>query len=169
MQLRVETVVLDCLLKAQKYFPHSFEIPVINYNLRGRSAGQAVTNSNGTSILRLNPILLAENFEDSLANTVPHEMAHIIADSRYGLSIKPHGSEWKHIMIHVLGANPTRTHHYDVSNVALRTRKVEKFVYSCGCKTHTLSAIKHNRMLRNPDTYICRICKGKLFFQHFLP
>jgi SprT protein len=92
----------------------------IRFDLRGGAAGQARGGGRGPWIIRYNPILLRENPESFIAETVPHEVAHMVAYLRYGRSIRPHGPEWRAIMAQ-FGAEPERCHRYDLSGVARRT------------------------------------------------
>jgi SprT protein len=81
-------------------------------------------------------------------------VAHVIAHQRFGPRIQPHGPEWRAIM-QDLGADPSRCHNYDVSGLA--QRRLAYFDYQCGCMTHRLSSIRHNRITRG-QRYLCRRC-----------
>ncbi|MBS1201819.1 MAG: hypothetical protein H6R22_328 [Chromatiaceae bacterium] len=112
--------------------------PEICFDLRGRTAGQVRFGRGRPCMIRYNLVLLRENTDAFLAETVPHEVAHLIAFARYGSRIRPHGSEWRAVMEY-LGAEP----------------------YHCGCRNHRLSSIRHNRVLAG-YTYLCRRCSGPL-------
>jgi SprT protein len=130
----------------------------IRFDQRGRAAGQARFGLRTPWVIRYNPILLAENPREFIAETVPHEVAHVAAFARYSDHIRPHGREWQAIMRH-LGAEPRRCHDYDVT--ATSHRKVRRFDYHCDCRDHQLTSIRHNRVLAG-QTYICRSCAQPL-------
>ena len=129
--------------------------PTISYDLRGQSAGQANYRHN---VIRLNRELLEKYTTDFIDQTVPHEFAHLVAYRVYGSRIKPHGNEWRSIMV-ALGATPSRTHKYEAS----KTRHLKKYMYKCNCqgKQHELTSIRHNRVRRGAG-YLCRACKSVL-------
>jgi SprT protein len=132
--------------------------PEIRFDLRGRAAGQARFGPGKLTQIRFNALLLAENPREFIAQTVPHECAHVLAFSRHGRGIRPHGPEWQAIMLR-WGAEPERCHRFDVSSVT--TRQVREFDYHCDCREHRLSAIRHHRVLGG-QVYLCRRCAGPL-------
>lgn len=81
--------------------------PTIKFDLRGTTAGRAWYPQ---CILQFNPILMLKN-EGFIAQTVPHEVAHLAAFHKYGMSIQPHGREWQLIM-RLLGQKPKRCHNF---------------------------------------------------------
>ena len=129
--------------------------PIISYDLRGLSAGQANCRENK---IRLNCELLEKHAADFVNHTVPHELAHLIAHRVYGHRINPHGNEWRSVM-KSLGVDPSRTHKYEVS----KTRQIRRYTYYCNCpdKKHELTSIRHNR-IRRGTKYLCGRCKGFL-------
>lgn len=134
----------------------------IRFDLRGRAAGQARYGTRqgigGPWIIRYNPVLLRENPDSFIAQTVPHELAHVVAFVRHGHRIRPHGPEWRAIM-EQFGAAPERCHRYDLARIPRRATRV--FPYHCGCGEHQLSSIRHHRVLAG-QTYLCRRCAGPL-------
>ena len=135
----------------------------------GRVAATANYSSN---LLNFNQVLLDENTEDFIKQTVPHEVAHLIAGTVFpkiirrmveGRIIKgsPHGKEWATIM-RMLGANPNRCHNYDISSVV---RKRITFDYRCdGCgRVFPMGKIRHKRQLQCPEKSLYFHCPdGKL-------
>lgn len=130
----------------------------IRFDLRGRTAGQVRFCRGQPWVIRYNPVLLRENTDDFLTQTVPHEVAHLIAFACHGPRIRPHGPEWRAVMKY-LGAEPQRCHRFDVTGVA--SRRLREFEYHCGCRNHVLSSIRHNRVLAG-YTYLCRRCSAPL-------
>ena len=130
----------------------------IRFDLRGKSAGQARIPYRGRPVIRYNPQLLWENGERFLSRTVPHEVAHIIAQRLYGARIRPHGKEWQAVML-LFGADPSRCHDYDISHVT--TRRLTHYAYHCACREHALTSIRHKRILAG-QTYYCNVCRRTL-------
>lgn len=100
--------------------------PIVKFDLRGTKAGEAWA---GHGIVRFNPILLDENPEHFVRQTVGHEIAHLAARTKYGNGISSHGVEWRNIMYR-LGLPAKRCHNYDVSTVTGRKRNslaIERF------------------------------------------
>jgi len=145
--------------QASELFGRKFaEIPVL-FDLRGRAAGMYRVR-NGERVIRYNPFIFTRYFEDNLEQTVPHEVAHYIADLVYGFhNIRPHGPEWKDIM-RFFGADTRATSQYDVEG--LPGRKFRHFHYRCRCQLHSLTSRRHNRVERNQARYFCRQCGGRL-------
>ncbi|MDC0219965.1 SprT-like domain-containing protein, partial [Verrucomicrobia bacterium] len=138
-----------------------FEIkidPTISYDLRGQAAGQANYRHN---VIRLNRELLEKYTADFIDQTVPHEFGHLVAYRVYGSRIKPHGKEWKSVVL-ALGAKPVRTHSYEVTP----TRRLKRFRYQCDCpdSTYEITSVRHNRILRE-HIYLCKKCGSSLRLQ----
>ena len=141
-------------LKAQELYSVNIE-PSVSFDLRGQSAGQA---SYRTNRIRLNRQLLEKYTTEFVVQTVPHEFAHLVAHKKFGRRIKPHGHEWRSVMI-ALGAKPSRTHNFAVSP----TRKLRRYMFQCNChdKKHELTSIRYNR-IRRGVIYYCPACKRPL-------
>lgn len=148
------------LALAEKLFGRSFPPVAVRFDLRGRTAGMYRVRKELREI-RFNPWLFAKYPEDSFATTIPHEVAHYVADLLYGLrSIRPHGREWRAIM-QAFGADDSATCRYDLSGIPAG-RTVQRFRYRCGCRSHELSSYRHNRVRRRQSLYHCRACGGPL-------
>jgi SprT protein len=144
---------------ASDFFQRPFAAIPIAFDLKGRAAGMYKVDR-GTRLLRFNPYLFAKYFQDNLANTVPHEVAHYISDVLHGLRhIRPHGKEWQAIM-HVLGAMPERTHNFNMQGIP--TRQQQRFNYRCQCQVYQLTTRRHNMIQKGQRRYLCRYCHGEL-------
>ncbi|KPB54250.1 SprT family zinc-dependent metalloprotease [Pseudomonas syringae] len=153
LNARVET----CYQQAEAFFKRTFKRPVVSFQLRGQKAGVAHLHEN---LLRFNPQLYKENAEDFLRQTVPHEVAHLIAHQLFGGSIQPHGEEWQLIMRGVYELPPNRCHTY-----AVKRRSVIRYIYRCPCpdSDFPFSAQRHS-MIRKGRCYLCRRCREPLVF-----
>ncbi len=151
---KTESIVLDTLLLAETNLGiDSIPFPTITYGVQGRCAGKA---NSGAWEIKLNMILYIQNIEDFTINTIPHEVAHLIADKYY--YSRGHDKSWKYVMEH-LGLSATRCHNYDTSHV--KKRNIRKFSYTCNCTTHKVG-IRVHRKLQAGSRYTCKRCKRPL-------
>jgi len=145
--------------KANVLYCKSMSYPEVSFDLRGATAGQACYSK---WTIRINAVLLVENWDTIFDRTIPHEVAHLVARglySKYG-RIKPHGREWKSVM-RKFGKEPSRCHSYDVSNSTART-VARDYIYKCPCKTYDLTIIRHRRMQSGRRKYSCPRCHTPL-------
>lgn len=131
----------------------------VRHDLRGRNAGEAWPRER---LLRFNPVLGAENWDDFLKNTVAHEVAHLLACWRDGNRALGHGPVWREAMA-LFGCEPRRCHGYDTTNSTLWSQR--RWPYRCGCnENHLLSTTRHNRIAGKRRTYLCVFCGERLRF-----
>lgn len=138
---------------AEQYFKTSFPRPVVQFTLRGKSAGTAHLQLNK---LRFNPVLLEENISAFIDDVVPHEISHLICFQVFG-RVKPHGVEWQSIMRRVYHRAPKTTHKLDTLSV-----RGKQFEYFCGCGSVQLSIRRHNNVVRGKSQYRCKTCQHML-------
>lgn len=147
--------------QASELFARNFAVVPVIFDLRGRAAGMYRLR-NGERVIRYNPFIFERYFEDNLAQTVPHEVAHYIADIVHGFTnIRPHGPEWRQIM-QFFGADTRATCQYDLEG--LPVRKYRQFQYRCACREHALTSRRHNRIERKQARYFCKYCGGGLAY-----
>jgi len=104
-QRAVHLATERCLRRAGELCGRDFASIPVTFDLTGRSAGMYRVR-HGRRSIRYNPYLFAKYFEDNLAVTVPHEVAHYVTDMLYGLHrVRPHGMEWQAVM-RSLGVEP---------------------------------------------------------------
>jgi SprT protein len=165
IDVRQQELVLEqthlYIKRAGEIFGQGFDAIPVLFNLRGRCAGMYCVKHRQRQI-RYNPHIFAKYFEDNLAVTVPHEVAHYVIDCLYGIrKVRPHGAEWKNLMLS-FGADTSRTCRYDFSGIPVKEEK--RYDYQCSCKTHQLTARRHNRVLKKRMHYLCKSCNGKLIY-----
>ncbi|GGP92076.1 SprT family zinc-dependent metalloprotease [Shewanella ulleungensis] len=153
LQLQILAKVESDYQLAENYFKRVFPRPVVQFSLRGKSAGTAHLQTNR---LRFNPVLLTENPHVFLSEVVPHEISHLLCYQLFG-RVKPHGKEWQSIMTATFKVPPKTTHQLNVQSVS-----GQQFDYFCGCGNTTLSIRRHNRVQRGQTQYRCRRCKQTL-------
>jgi SprT protein len=154
-QAQVIAATNRCIGQASAIYGREFKTLPVDFDLSGRCAGMYQVRG-AVRRIRFNPWLFAKYFQDSIGDTVTHEVAHYIVDSLYGLKrVKPHGSEWKKVM-RDLGAVPRATGNYDLSGIP--TRQYQRFAYSCGCRTHQLTIMRHRKIVKRRAKYLCQFC-----------
>lgn len=129
-------------------------IPV-TCDLRGRAAGQVRWQGRTPLVIRYNLAIAGMQPEEFLAQTVPHEVAHVITGLKHG-KVQPHGPEWRAVMRHLGVTDPQRCHSFKTPPT--QVRRQHRWAYRCACMTHELSATRHNRVQRGEQTYLCRRC-----------
>lgn len=154
LQKTVETVN-----KINAHYKINLKVPKIYYDIKGTNAGMAKFPA---MTLHLNPKLLLNNLEDSIINTIPHEVCHLGVFQR-SIELKKkfpkgHGAEWK-LMMWVVGADAKTYHKYDVSELK---KTMSKYHYQCNCEEgHVVSKILHNK-IQAGSTRKCIKCNVKL-------
>lgn len=153
IKIRVFQKVVECITKLEKHYNIKLHRPKLLFEKRGTVA--AVANSDNWYI-NINPVLLNENTDDFIENTVPHEVAHLACDRVYPGECDPraaHGPRWKELM-DVLGAKAETFHRYDVTNSRVpRTNTVYRYACS-GCnKTFDVGLRRHTRLIANPASF----------------
>ncbi len=161
-QHEVCTRVSDYLNLSETIFEQSFPAVPVKFDLKGRASGMYVVR-NKCSYIRFNPYIFSKYYEQALNTTVPHEVAHYVADVLYGIKhIKPHGVEWQEIM-QAFGVVPKATGDYDLTGIPVRRQ--QRFHYRCRCMNHQITASRHNRIRRGHAAYHCRCCGSVLVLQ----
>ncbi|WP_461572982.1 SprT family zinc-dependent metalloprotease [Sulfuricaulis sp.] len=156
LDLRLHTAVEACYRRAEMHFRRCFERPRLSYQLRGLAAAAAYPAQNA---IRINRLLLEQNTDDYLQNTVPHEVSHLVAYRLHGRRIAPHGAEWAAIMREVYGLEPRRCHDYDV-----RLNMKVVYRYGCGCDAEHALGVRRHKSAERGRRYYCRRCRQALRF-----
>lgn len=168
-QQRVCHEVERYLRLAEQVYSRAFESIDVRFDIKGKTAGMykvrmatkksfmGVRVSNDVQrVIRFNPWLFAKYPEDSWQNTIPHEVAHYLADCLYGLrNIRPHGKEWQQVM-QDLGAEPIVRASYDLSGIPVR--KMRRYLYQCACREVSLTHHRHKKIVNGEQSYRCRDC-----------
>lgn len=140
---------------------HDVTLPALELRLDVRGSAWGYYSRKGQRCsVRLNPVLCAEHFEETLSDVIPHELAHFAVDQMYLRRRKPHGPEWRKVMQSLGIADPSVTHVKDVSHLAIRRQT--RHAYRCDCQLHQLTSTRHNRVLKGIQQYQCRRCGSQL-------
>lgn len=158
-QQQVLQATRDCLQQACQLFDLRYIKIPISFDLRGRAAGMYQVRR-GRQRIRYNPWIFSLHYQANLNETIPHEVAHFMADRLFGMSnIRPHGKEWQTIM-RTLGVEPRATADFDLTGVPQRRQR--RYRYHCNCREYELTTIRHNRICRHQASYRCRYCGAEL-------
>ena len=167
LKSRLDARVAECQHLVTAIHP---DFPAVDCTLftRRRAAGLAFGNEHR---IALNEVLLLENPEPMLRDTVAHEFAHIVVWWRY-LQDKneapprvmvptptAHGAEWQTVMRYVFDVEPARCHRFDTSNTGARAQR--RWEYRCECQMHLITTSKHRRA-QDGARYVCADCKSVL-------
>lgn len=148
--------------RAREFYGIRLPEAEIDFSLRGRCAGQAKVGR-GSTLLRINLTLLTENLADFLAQTIPHEVAHLVvnwqARNKRGRP-RPHGPEWQRVMQCCYGLQPVRCHTYATTPARFVPRN---YLYRCSCREHRLTGITHKRISQHGQAW-CKSCGTTLAF-----
>lgn len=126
----------------EKYGIENFEDNVeIRFDLRGVVAGKALyKRSTGESILWFNADAYDKEPIDMINNTIPHEIAHLVA-AITGLG-KGHDKGWARIC-ESLGGESKRCHSYNLE----KARKFRQFLYVLDSGREVkVKTVMHNRI-----------------------
>lgn len=134
--------------KIAEDFDIDFQPPKILFNKRGTAAGTAYYYENE---IRFNMVMLIENMEEFVRQTVVHEICHILDYQLFG-ETSHHGRNWQDLMIH-FGLQPKRCHSYSTDSV-----RSYGGLYMCDCQEYKLSKIRHNKQKSGKASYHCKKC-----------
>ncbi|PKF61763.1 SprT family zinc-dependent metalloprotease [Psychromonas sp. psych-6C06] len=141
-------------IEAECFFNRPFIRPTYLFNQRGKAAGTAHLQRN---LIKINPILFANNKKEFFAQVIGHEVAHLITFQHYG-KVRPHGKEWQHVMTQAFRLPALTTHQLNIDDVVGK-----QFPYRCLCSTHKLTIRRHNKVLKGTQ-YLCKKCRSILHF-----
>lgn len=133
--------------------------PEYRFDLTGRSAGQVLWPKRRPPQIRYNLKIALLQPEAFVAETVPHEIAHLVTGVCYR-GARPHGPEWRRVMAFFGIEQAKRCHEFHIDPALTRTQR--RWIYRCACDTHQLSTTRHNRICSGRQTYLCRRCGNQL-------
>lgn len=168
---QVLQLVAKLLFQANARWGVSMPAPEVAFDLRGTTAGMAVYPRAGATHaprLRFNAVLLRDNAAEFFADTVPHEVAHLVNRALEaktpGAKWDSHGPQWQAVM-RSFGVEPSRCHDLDVR----AARVGGSWRFRCACRTFELGKRKAMGLLQ--ETAVtgttstgCRACKTMLVF-----
>ncbi len=156
---RLRQATEDCLKQARPLLAERGRrmlTVLVHCDLHGHAAGQVRHHPGGHIEIRYNLDIARLQPEVFVAQTVPHEVAHVLTGWLYDQRVRPHGPEWQAMMRH-LGSEPKRCHDFALTDTDSLHRQ-RRWAYHCACRKHLLSTTRHNRIRRGQRQYQCRDC-----------
>lgn len=156
--------LIDTIYKKGSYSNELFRKTVnVKYSTTlGKVAGRAHYKNN---MIELNAIMMHDNMDEFMNETIPHEFAHLAVNYTYANAKQAHGPEFRAVC-RQLGAQGTTYHNMNTVN-AVRAKDPAKklFSYKCddGCKTFNFTQIRHTKV-KNGTRYLCTSCRKVLKF-----
>lgn len=151
-----EILVRNCIEAAEDRYGKMPHID-IRCDIRARAAGWA-ENINGKLILRFNREMIANHWEHAIKDTIPHEVAHIVAFCFPELGAKNHNNSWKSIC-RSLGGSGERCHSLELSYAKKRNRHI--YVTDSGYEV--LISTRHHNKIQRGKTIIATKTKEVIF------
>jgi SprT protein len=161
LKQEVEARVRAYREQALEHFGRTMPTISVRFTDKGTAAGNAKLFRDGSAIVTFSEPMLEHHGEEFMRETVPHEVAHIVAGVLARMDrkrIRPHGREWQAVMRTVFGVEPERTHSFDTSGCKVRReRKLPAF---CECRQFTELGVRRlKRCIREGVRYRCPKCK----------
>lgn len=156
-----ENILDECIGRLPKNYRDQLQRPVISYFRNSPTAGRA----RGKRHLELNQDLLEQDQDETLMETLPHELAHLLVHQTCDYPTKPHGREWQYFM-ELLGCDTTVCHRMEQPDLV--RKKQHRHAYECSCMIHKVSSTKHNQMLFKGRGRKCTRCGSELVFKESL-
>lgn len=142
LRLRAREVIAQYVERGNAEQGSKLRMPTCSFDLTGTTAGLADFRRNH---VRLNAVLLMENTQLFITDTIPHEVAHLVCRNLHGAEVASHGPEWQRVMRR-FGIAPKRTHAMDTKNAV--TSVVYEF--KCACvKPHEIKEARAKRYKRS--------------------
>lgn len=172
LKIQVHRKIAECISKIESHYKVRLHRPKVLFSRRGTIA--AVANS-ANWLVDFNPVLLNENVDEFVANTVPHEVAHLACDIIYpepdpkSGKRDVHGKRWQELMS-LLGVKPNLYHSYDVTNAKIR-RKITRYRYVCNCckKAIDVGPRRHATLQANPSAFWHTVCGSEALLTYSGP
>jgi predicted SprT family Zn-dependent metalloprotease len=132
-------VVAEALAFAESRLPLR-ERPRVRWRRYPVTAGRAYL---AEGVICLSQLILTTR--ERIWETVLHEYAHLYVFERWGLSVRPHGKEWKEAMRR-LGVEARRTHSYECLPSQRPRRTLVYVCQSCGEEIPRVRPLKRGRL-----------------------
>lgn len=121
----------------------------ISYNLRGRAAGMAcckierATGKVSDLELRFNREAMQKDWLYMVRETIPHEVAHLVAYAKPELGAKNHNTQWRRIS-QALGCRGERCHTMKLTPA----KRVTRYRYRTDTGAEVIAGPKHHKQIQ---------------------
>lgn len=179
LQVRFADKIRACIVLAEAHYKRKFSMPKINYNSAGTTAGTA---DYSRWQINISWPLFIRNIDETIDNTGPHELAHLIDHeinpenhSFKGFNVTRtgrvrrvkrdiHGDDWRAVC-RVLGMSwdeITRCHDMDTSETKRITSRSRTIDFKCACG-HVLQLSEKMALVQdlNPHARYHKGCRGR--------
>lgn len=163
-----------------KYGKYTAPEVMVNYNLKSaRALGTHTMGFVGDGYyhyISLNAELLNTLKEKYIDEVLVHEYAHACVSNYCKPTLSEimkgkkepsaHGAEFKKFckLFGIEGSSTTKIA-AGIEWDAKKTKKANMWTYACGCMTHELTTVRHNKIRRNEASYTCKRCKTTLVYK----
>lgn len=162
-KLDIQKSIMERVQELYEFGCKTYNVPVtkidVRFDIRGLCAGMA----SSAGYVRFNMFIAENNLSEFMNDTVPHEVAHMVAygvSRRTGKRLQPHGYEWQAIC-RKLGGNAKRCHSFQVEEKVKPHRYV---CLKCG-KVHDVSPRKSNSIQRAGVDRVRCSCGGNIEYR----
>lgn len=165
-----EALVRNCIAAAEAKYGKMPDIR-IRFDLKGRAAGMAgadgINRRTGEVIrpyLRFNVEAIRKHWDEQVKQTIPHEVAHIVAYCFPALGAKNHNYAWQ-MIDRSLGGTGERCHRMELT----RARNVQRYRYVLDNGQEISVGPKHHRALQLGSTLRMKKSGQLVTAKHFKP
>lgn len=113
----------------------------------------------GGGAIEFSTLLWARATPEQRKQVIIHEVCHVLAEEKYGDTIKPHGEEWQSMM-RIAGTQPLIYHEVDNDDLYKPQKRFNIRCLSCNAIIR-ISKNKRTR-LKNGKQYPCKKCRKLL-------
>lgn len=159
--LDLNAIFVDTLIKANDLFKYDFSTLKLVIDDMPIAKNTLAFYRPSTKTVHMNKVIMNTLDDETLKNILIHEIAHHVTKIVCPNRKQEHGPEFKKIDRMLGGLGQTKIDLKDNRDAFMTqssTRKSTTFTYVCGCDTHQISKIRHNKILKG-SKYSCGKCK----------
>ena len=158
IQNRCEKTAKKFWNKALGLYPKlaGYKMPSVVINSRLRTTA-GYSYSGKENRIEFNPHLYLRHEDIFHLDTIPHELAHNIADRLF--KSKGHDEAWHNTFFDLTGYLAERTHSMNVKHLEIKQKTYE---YKCDCQTWKFSG-RRNSLHKKGHRYFCKECGATIF------
>ena len=145
----------EAAVKKLNLIQRGFIMPTVVWRAMGINRAGSCNYTTNTIELNTN-YLKSKSWEDFLADTPLHELAHAISFQLY--DERGHKRTWKEVC-YSIGLKGNRCHNFATpEDTVIVTRRRKRYIAHCGCGEHIITSVKYNRICKGTVRYVCRTC-----------
>ncbi len=147
---RLIDAVARLLALARERWPRTPPLSRLDFRFprTGKAVGKVFLRPDGTITFQVTREAMARWPEETLAETLPHEVAHLVCRAEFP-GARPHGRRWREIC-RALGGSGERSHGHPAS----AARRCRRYLYQTACgEQFWLGPVRHRRAQRGTVYY----------------